>query len=159
MQTGASLPAPEKLRLLQRAATRHVAGYTDAMTGAGCDRHAFALYCVASGLGIDSPFLKSALSVPWRLSTSQQPQQQTDLWDIRDPIWQGRISPGGGFGPVSSLGYGVSYMIQGEQSIFFHISARAGGRTNAARFQRLLFETLNEMQSVMQEALKLQTKE
>lgn len=58
-------------------------GYTDAMAGAGIDRHLFALYCVAVGTNRESSFLKSALSVPWKLSTSQQPQQQTNLWDIK----------------------------------------------------------------------------
>lgn len=35
---------------------------------------AFYYYCVIQ----DSPFLKSALTMPWTLSTSQQPQQQMD---------------------------------------------------------------------------------
>ena len=35
-----------------------------------------------------------------------------------------RISPGGGFGPVASDGYGVSYMIGGEEMIFFHVSSK-----------------------------------
>jgi len=33
-------------------------------------------------------------------------------------------SAGGGFGPVSSDGYGISYIISGENKIFFHISSR-----------------------------------
>ena len=58
------------------------------------DRHLFALYCVAVGKSVDSPFLKGALSMPWKLSTSQQPQQQTTLWDIKDPKNAKKISPG-----------------------------------------------------------------
>ena len=71
------------------------------MSGEGVDRHLFALYVVSQGLGIDSPFLKSALAHPWKLSTSQQPQTQTNRWgkDIKP-------CPGGGFGPVSEDGYG-----------------------------------------------------
>lgn len=30
----------------------------------------------------------------------------------------------GGFGPVADDGYGVSYMIVGEDRIFFHISSK-----------------------------------
>ena len=90
----------DKLKALQKAAQRHVRGYTDAMAGKGIDRHLFALYVVSVGKSIDSPFLKGALSVPWKLSTSQQPQQQTTLWDIKDPKYARRISPGGGFGCV-----------------------------------------------------------
>ena len=34
------------------------------------------------------------------------------------------ISAGGGFGPVADDGYGVSYIIVGEDCIFFHVSAK-----------------------------------
>jgi carnitine O-palmitoyltransferase 1, liver isoform len=148
-----SATAKHKLEALRKAAGRHVRGYTDAMCGRGIDRHLFALYVVSVGKAIDSPFLKSALAVPWKLSTSQQPQQQTNLWDIKDPKNARRISPGGGFGPVSEDGYGVSYMVRprgrgrearrvgavrdvsgggrrprlvqvsGEREIFFHVSS------------------------------------
>ncbi len=68
--------------------------------GRGIDRHLFALYVVSVGKSIDSSFLKAALSTSWKLSTSQQPQQQTTLWDIKDPKNAKKISPGGGFGYV-----------------------------------------------------------
>ena len=31
---------------------------------------------------------------------------------------------GGGFGPVAPDGYGVSYIIAGEDTLFFHVSSR-----------------------------------
>lgn len=34
------------------------------------------------------------------------------------------ISAGGGFGPVADDGYGVSYIIAGEDTIFFHVSSK-----------------------------------
>lgn len=34
------------------------------------------------------------------------------------------ISAGGGFGPVADDGYGVSYIIAGEDLIFFHVSSK-----------------------------------
>jgi carnitine O-palmitoyltransferase 1 len=34
------------------------------------------------------------------------------------------VSAGGGFGPVSDTGYGVSYIIAGENLISFHISSK-----------------------------------
>lgn len=158
MQAPGAAPA-EKLAALQAAAARHVGLYQDAMCGEGVDRHLFGLYCVSSALTRESPFLKGALSTPWKLSTSQQPQQQTTLWDIKDPAWADRISPGGGFGPVAADGYGVSYMTSGEREIFFHISARktangAPSRTDARRFQGLLFDALAEMKAVLSLALK-----
>ena len=120
------------------------------MAGKGIDRHLFALYVVSVGKSVDSPFLKAALSVPWRLSTSQQPQQQTALWDIKDPANAKRVSPGGGFGPVSEDGYGVSYMVSGEREFFFHVSSkRSCPHTDSARFVRHIFGALAEMQTIL----------
>jgi carnitine O-palmitoyltransferase 1 len=34
------------------------------------------------------------------------------------------VSAGGGFGPVADDGYGVSYIIAGENNIFFHVSSK-----------------------------------
>ena len=108
--------------LLQKAAATHQLGYMNSMTGKGLDRHLFALYIVSKGMGVEAPFLQAALSDPWRLSTSQQPQNQTGLWDPRAASDQFLISPGGGFGPVADDGYGVSYMVAKEDETFFHIS-------------------------------------
>ena len=92
------------------------------------------MWCERWVIGVDSDFLKAALSMPWRLSTSQQPQQQQSKavwdaigvamgeipWQFDSPADAGRargvgdaISPGGGFGPVDRSGYGVSYMVAG----------------------------------------------
>merc|ERR1711916_76555 len=126
----------------------------DAMTGHGLDRHLFALYVVSVGKGVDSPFLAEALGTPWRLSTSQQPQQQTNYWNLKDEEDQKRQSPGGGFGPVAEDGYGVSYMISGEDSIFFHVSAnRSHAQTDSARFIHQIFKALRDMQEVLKTAL------
>lgn len=91
------------------------------------------------------------LSEPWKLSTSQTPQQQLNLVDINK--FPKYVGAGGGFGPVSTLdlngsivhlqnyvvydiitflfhsqvaddGYGVSYIIVGENLITFHISSK-----------------------------------
>lgn len=62
------------------------------------------------------------LSEPWRLSTSQTPHGQTNRMDLtKNPDC---ISAGGGFGPVADDGYGVSYIIAGEDTLFFHISSK-----------------------------------
>ena len=149
----------DKLRALQASAKRHVLSFSDAMAGRGIDRHLFALYVVSVGRAVDSPFLKAALSVPWRLSTSQQPQQQTALWDIKDPANAKRVSPGGGFGPVSEDGYGVSYMVSGERELFFHVSSkRSCPRTDSARLVRHIFEALVEMKGVLSLAIAAEGK-
>lgn len=108
--------------MLQKACQRHQLGYQDAMCGKGIDRHLFCLYVVSKYLELDSPFLKEVLSEPWRLSTSQTPHGQTSKLDLnKHPEC---ISAGGGFGPVADDGYGVSYIIAGEDLLFFHISSK-----------------------------------
>ncbi|KAG7278745.1 hypothetical protein CRUP_008357 [Coryphaenoides rupestris] len=81
-------------RLFRKASEKHQNLYRLAMTGDGIDRHLFCLYVVSKYLGVDSPFLKEVLSEPWRLSTSQTPLQQMELFDLKNhPEF---ISLGGG---------------------------------------------------------------
>lgn len=64
-----------------------------------------------------------------------------------------RASPGGGFGPVADDGYGVSYMVAGEDMIWFHCSSKkSSARTATARFMGHLFEAFREMRVVMSAA-------
>ena len=65
--------------------------------------------------------LQKVLSEPWRLSTSQTPVRG----EFADKSRAGDVlCAGGGFGPVADDGYGVSYIIVGEDCIFFHVSAK-----------------------------------
>ncbi|XP_069461399.1 carnitine O-palmitoyltransferase 1, liver isoform-like isoform X2 [Ambystoma mexicanum] len=123
----------DRLKLFRIAAEKHQMLYRHAMTGAGIDRHLFCLYVVSKYLKVDSPFLNEVLSEPWRLSTSQTPIQQVELFDlVNHPQY---ISCGGGFGPVADDGYGVSYIIVGEDVINFHVSCKISGcNTDAHRF-------------------------
>ncbi|XP_074661158.1 carnitine O-palmitoyltransferase 1, muscle isoform-like [Tubulanus polymorphus] len=149
--TDGKTPDDEKKKLLKQACDFHQNMYRDCMNGKGIDRHLFALYVVCKGMGYDSKpeseFLKESLMIPWTLSTSQQPQQQiSGMPDCSLPYYQNKISPGGGFGPVSDLGYGVSYMIPGDHRFFFHVSCKKSAKTtNAARFMDLLFESLTDI--------------
>lgn len=92
----------------------------EAMCGRGIDRHLFCLYVISKYLEVDSPFLQEVLSEPWRLSTSQTPHGQTGRMDLKKH--PNCISAGGGFGPVADDGYGVSYIVAGEDLLFFHVS-------------------------------------
>uniref|UniRef100_A0A8C4RMC5 carnitine O-palmitoyltransferase n=1 Tax=Erpetoichthys calabaricus TaxID=27687 RepID=A0A8C4RMC5_ERPCA len=125
----------EKLNLFKQASEKHQQLYRLAMTGSGIDRHLFCLYVVSKYLGVDSPFLKEVLSEPWRLSTSQTPHQQLELFDlVNNPD---HVTSGGGFGPVADDGYGVSYIIVGERLINFHISSKLSSpETDSHRFGR-----------------------
>uniref|UniRef100_A0A8C7IRH8 carnitine O-palmitoyltransferase n=1 Tax=Oncorhynchus kisutch TaxID=8019 RepID=A0A8C7IRH8_ONCKI len=131
------------------SATRHQQLYRLAMTGGGIDRHLFCLYVVSKYLGEDSAFLKEVLSEPWRLSTSQTPLQQVELFDLaRHPEY---VSSGGGFGPVADDGYGVSYIILGENLINFHISSKhSSPETDSHRFGNLIKQAMLDILALFQ---------
>ncbi|KAB5553531.1 hypothetical protein PHYPO_G00039720 [Pangasianodon hypophthalmus] len=133
--------------LLRKAAEKHQNLYKLAMTGSGIDRHLFCLYVVSKYLGVESPFLNQVLSEPWRLSTSQTPVQQMELFDlINHPEF---ISLGGGFGPVADDGYGVSYIIVGENLINFHVSCKNScTHTNSRRFGSQISRALKDLMSL-----------
>ncbi|XP_017757990.1 PREDICTED: carnitine O-palmitoyltransferase 1, liver isoform isoform X1 [Eufriesea mexicana] len=144
-----------KYELLLTAAKQHQKGYQNAMCGKGIDRHLFCLYVVSKYLEVDSPFLKEVLSEPWKLSTSQTPHGQTSLINLKKH--PNCISAGGGFGPVADDGYGVSYIIAGENLLFFHISCkRSSPKTNAARFAKQIEKALADMKNLFLERKKLQ---
>ncbi|KDO33450.1 hypothetical protein SPRG_02257 [Saprolegnia parasitica CBS 223.65] len=146
----------ERRALAYAAGEAHQDLYRRAMCGEGVDRHLFTLYCVSVGMGIESPFLKQALQRPWRLSTSQQPQQQTDNWkDVAKLLskaeYDGMVCPGGGFGPVATDGYGVSYMIAGDSNLFFHISSNKSAEgTSSHAFAADLFAALKELAQIFE---------
>ncbi|GBG25303.1 Carnitine O-palmitoyltransferase 1, muscle isoform [Hondaea fermentalgiana] len=144
---GSSGDKTEVIKLLRAATTEHANQNKECMAGKGIDRHLFALYVVSRGLDVDSEFLKTALSIPWTLSSSQQPQEQTDLRKTLKPeIAKRFISPGGGFGPVAEAGYGISYMFASEDQFFFHISSKKSAEeTSSDRFADELMRVLDEM--------------
>jgi len=145
-----SLPSTEKQALLKKACQRHAVMYKDAMNGKGIDRHLFALYVAARGMNQDCQFLKRVLSIPWTMSTSQQPQQQISWAPVcSEERFKNQISPGGGFGPVAQDGYGVSYMVPGDHRIFFHVSSlRSTQSTDSNKFVETLRETLADMKKL-----------
>jgi hypothetical protein len=49
------------------------------------------------------------------------------------------VSAGGGFGPVTDTGYGVSYIIGGEDQISFHISSKKSAE-NTVRITMFKFQ-------------------
>lgn len=134
----------QKLKLFKAACEKHQLLYRLAMTGSGIDRHLFCLYVVSKYLGVESPFLKEVLSEPWRLSTSQTPQQQVELFDfVKYPNY---VSGGGGFGPVADDGYGVSYIIVGDHFIHFHISSKfSSPETDSHRFGKHLRQAMSDI--------------
>ncbi|KAL3285273.1 hypothetical protein HHI36_019383 [Cryptolaemus montrouzieri] len=147
----------ERLKLLTAACERHQLGYQDAMCGKGIDRHLFCLYVVSKYLEVDSPFLKEVLSEPWRLSTSQTPHGQTGRLDLsKNPEC---MSAGGGFGPVADDGYGVSYIIAGEDKIILHISNKKSNRqTDCHRFAKQIEKAFDDMKKLCSSRLAVNGK-
>uniref|UniRef100_A0A7N5JHG0 Carnitine O-palmitoyltransferase 1, muscle isoform n=1 Tax=Ailuropoda melanoleuca TaxID=9646 RepID=A0A7N5JHG0_AILME len=89
------------------------------------------------------------LSEPWRLSTSQIAQFQIRMFDPDQ--YPNHLGAGGGFGPVADDGYGVSYMIAGENTIFFHISSKfSSSETNAQRFGKHIRQALLDIADLFQ---------
>ncbi|XP_058815518.1 carnitine O-palmitoyltransferase 1, liver isoform isoform X1 [Topomyia yanbarensis] len=145
-----SCSVQERVKLLNAACDRHQLGYQDAMCGMGIDRHLFCLYVVSKYLELDSPFLKEVLSEPWRLSTSQTPHGQTAKMDLKKH--PDCISAGGGFGPVADDGYGVSYIVAGEDLIFFHISSKKScGSTSSERFAQQIARALADLKHLFEQ--------
>ncbi|XP_071941024.1 carnitine O-palmitoyltransferase 1, liver isoform-like [Antedon mediterranea] len=143
-------PRKERISLLKKATDTHTLLYKESMTGKGCDRHLFALYIMCKAIHQESPFLKHALSLPFTLSTSQTPQGQADrppfTMETRD-----RASPGGGFGPTSDQGYGVSYMFPEDSRLFIHVASKYScPETNSTRFSESISTALQDMRQLLE---------
>uniref|UniRef100_H3AEI2 Carnitine O-palmitoyltransferase 1, muscle isoform n=1 Tax=Latimeria chalumnae TaxID=7897 RepID=H3AEI2_LATCH len=146
----------ERLSLFRKASEKHQYLYRLAMTGAGIDRHLFCLYVVSKFLGVHSPFLNQVLAEPWALSTSQTPQQQTSLFNLSK--YPDYVSSGGGFGPVAEDGYGVSYIIVGEDLITFHISSKySSPETDSHRFAKNIQQAMMDLKT-LQESSRVKPK-
>uniref|UniRef100_A0A1I7RPW4 carnitine O-palmitoyltransferase n=2 Tax=Bursaphelenchus xylophilus TaxID=6326 RepID=A0A1I7RPW4_BURXY len=145
--------AADRLELLRASAERHQQLYRDAMCGQGIDRHLFALYVVLRYLEEESPFMNKIMPPTYLLSTSQTPMSQCEEEATRENLSQESrqklISAGGGFGPVADKGYGVSYIIVGENQISFHISSkRSAENTSSAGFREDLEQSLRDMHAL-----------
>ncbi|XP_031817588.1 carnitine O-palmitoyltransferase 1, brain isoform [Sarcophilus harrisii] len=127
------LPNAQRLALFRAAADKHRALCRAALSGEGVDRHLFCLYLVSRFLPLPSPFLTQVRAEQWKLSTSQSPTQQPQLFDpANHPDF---VCCGGGFGPADDDGYGVSYIFMGESMVTFHISCKVSSPdTDARRF-------------------------
>ncbi|CAG4962324.1 unnamed protein product [Parnassius apollo] len=144
----------ERIELFIKASKRHQLGYQDAMAGRGIDRHLFCLYVVSKYLELDSPFLQEVFNEPWRLSTSQTPHGQTNMLDMKK--YPKCVCAGGGFGPVADDGYGVSYMIVGEDTIFFHVSSKKSCPiTSSSNFVKQIERSLKDIRDLFTEYNKL----
>uniref|UniRef100_A0A671YA61 Carnitine O-palmitoyltransferase 1, muscle isoform n=1 Tax=Sparus aurata TaxID=8175 RepID=A0A671YA61_SPAAU len=85
--------------------------------------------------------------LPSELETHQTPQQQLNLVDINK--FPKYVGAGGGFGPVADDGYGVSYIIVGENLITFHISCKFScPDTDSYRFGQHIWKAMVDIQAL-----------
>jgi carnitine O-palmitoyltransferase 1 len=142
-----SVSKEDKIKAFRAACDRHQSTSRDASCGRGVDRHLFALYVAGQAISTDIKFVKEALSIPWKLSTSQIPQRQTTL-RAEDPKL---LSPSGGFGPVSDEGYGVSYMMADDARTFFHVSSKKScSKTDSARMMGRIKQALEDIKALFE---------
>ncbi|CAD6196680.1 unnamed protein product [Caenorhabditis auriculariae] len=143
--------ASERVLLLRAACEKHQELYRDAMCGQGVDRHLFALYVIKRYLEEESPFFDKIFPPTYLLSTSQTPMNQCEA-DMKGLSTEARlrlITAGGGFGPVADRGYGVSYIVAGEDTISFHISSkRSADNTSSREFREELKRSLIDMKKL-----------
>lgn len=138
----------EKQKLIKVACDYHINTGREAMSGKGIDRHLFSLYVVSQYLQLDVPFLKSYLNEKWVLSTSQTAVNQTMRLNLDK--YPDRACAGGGFGPIDENGYGVSYIICGENLISFHVSCKNScAHTSSEKFASLIEESMWQMRGYM----------
>ncbi|CAJ0605158.1 unnamed protein product [Cylicocyclus nassatus] len=144
----------ERLQLLRKACDRHQELYRDAMCGKGVDRHLFALYVIKRYLEEESPFFDKIFPPMYLLSTSQTPLNQVDseMVGMSEAQRLRLTTAGGGFGPVADRGYGVSYIVAGEDQISFHISSkRSADNTSSKEFREELKRSLIDMRALFEE--------
>jgi hypothetical protein len=115
------------LPILQRATERHRALTLDAVQGAGCDRHLFALQLLAQRRGVLGVH-EAAGPAPAPLPLFSDPAF-AHFKDIRlsTSTMASSALDGGGFGPVNDHSYAVGYGVE-ERGCHLHIMAEAAGR-------------------------------
>uniref|UniRef100_A0A2I3H011 Carnitine O-palmitoyltransferase 1, muscle isoform n=1 Tax=Nomascus leucogenys TaxID=61853 RepID=A0A2I3H011_NOMLE len=125
--------------LFQKAAKKHQNMYRLAMTGAGIDRHLFCLLLVQ--LSPTETFTWASLSEGWRTLWRETESSGFDLCLLHPSCCP----------QVADDGYGVSYMIAGENTIFFHISSKfSSSETNAQRFGNHIRQALLDIADLFQ---------
>lgn len=148
MNENSNATKEEKQLLLSKAVKSQTQFRLDATMGNGCDRHLFALYCASRELGMDPPmlFADSAWMKDFKLSTSQTPTIIYNLMKGKGVIFEDGI---GGFGPQCDDGYGISYVIYGEDLINFSITSwKDNEKTNSKEFADCINECLMEMKEL-----------
>ncbi|XP_048732757.2 carnitine O-palmitoyltransferase 1, liver isoform-like isoform X2 [Ostrea edulis] len=136
----------QRIMLLRRAVQYQTQVKIDASLGMGWDRHLFGMYVASRELKMPLPVLFQDKSF-WMqdaLSTSQTPTRYADGWTLEN------CCMGGGFMAVDSEGYGVSYMIYGEDHIKFHVTShKTCDKTSSTKLADAIVESMNDMKDLL----------
>ena len=128
-----------------KQACQHIVDYKkEVVLAQAADRHLFGLYIVGRYLGIKYDLFENFEEV-WKmdnLSTSSTPLSfKVDI--AKCPI-------GGGFGPQSPDGFGVSYFYSYDHTIVVAISALKDSKTDAHGFSKVLWQTMVEVRQMIE---------
>ncbi|XP_065194202.1 carnitine O-palmitoyltransferase 1, liver isoform-like isoform X2 [Sycon ciliatum] len=134
-------------KLVKSAIKTQTERKVDAVVGHGIDRHLIGLYAM-SMLDSSTPpeiFRDPAWSsLRYDLSTSQTPTKLADFWTPE------KCCLGGGFGPVTKTGYGVSYIFNGEDTIYYFISClKTCPENNSEKFTNQLLLAMEDIRNLL----------
>lgn len=136
----------QRIMLLKRAVQYQTQVKVDASLGMGWDRHLFGMFVAAREMNRPTPALFQDKSF-WMhdtLSTSQTPTRYAEGWTLDN------CCMGGGFQAAFPEGYGVSYMIYGEDHIKFHVTSfRSNDSTSSAKMADAIVESMTEMKELL----------
>jgi len=139
-------PKDKKISLFKSAIKEQTQFRLEATMGYGCDRHLLGLFCASRELGMDVPklFMDKSWQLSYKLSTSQTPNQLVEYGvelSMKDCC--------GGFGAVCEEGYGICYVILGDDNLTMHVTSwKSCESTSAGRMVQSLkqsFEDVKEM--------------
>ncbi|KNC76950.1 hypothetical protein SARC_10574, partial [Sphaeroforma arctica JP610] len=143
----------QKRRLLANAVFVHSKQTRQNMAFGGIDRHLFGLAVLAMGLNSkfgwfaqETAFLKSALTRPWTISSSQVPQSQLTSVGLDEDM---NVPGLGGFGAVDKTGYGVGYCFIGKNRVMLTVTSyHSCERTSSQRFFEALTQSVEDMMAI-----------
>lgn len=135
----------QQILLLKKAISAQTKLKNEAVLGQGWDRHLFGLYVVSKELGMEPAlFQNKYVWMPDQLSTSQTPPKFTHLWALE------HSSLGGGFSNHHPDGYGVSYIIVGEDLLVIHVTShRYSSETSSEKFGIAILDALADMRKLL----------
>lgn len=139
----------QQILLLKKAIGAQTRLKNEAVVGQGWDRHLYSMFFVSLEIGMKPPALFQNevfqyVRTPDMLSTSQTPPKFTNLWTLENSCL------GGGFCNVNPEGYGVSYIIVGEDLLVIHVSStRSCPNTSSEKFSDAIMDALTDMKKLL----------